>query len=66
MCYSKQVGYYDTRFFISNTFISNARMKLAKNQAKAKQHAEAEFLLLMCFLHPLYQPKLIGDILKNV
>ena len=34
-----------TRFFISNTFISNARLKLAKNQAKAKQHPEAELLL---------------------
>ena len=32
-------------FFISNTFISNTRLKLAKNQAKAKQHPEAEFLL---------------------
>ena len=33
-----------TRFFASNTFISNARLKLAKNQAKAKQHHEAELL----------------------
>ena len=32
--------------FISNIFISNARSKLAKNQAKAKQHSEAELLLL--------------------
>ena len=32
-------------FFISNILISNARLKLAKNQAKAKQHAEAELLL---------------------
>ena len=32
-------------FFISNTFISNTRLKLAKNQAKAKQHPEAELLL---------------------
>ena len=32
-------------FFISNTFISNARLKLAKNQAKAKQHPEAELSL---------------------
>ena len=31
-----------TRFFISNTFISNAKIKLAKNQANAKQHPEAE------------------------
>ena len=32
-------------FFRSNTFISNASLKLAKNQANAKQHPEAEFLL---------------------
>ena len=32
-------------FFISITFISNARLKLAKNQANAKQHPEAELLL---------------------
>ena len=34
-----------TSFFISNTFRSNAKLKLAKNQAKAKQHPEAELLL---------------------
>ena len=28
----------------SNTFISNARLKLAKNQAKAKKYPEAELL----------------------
>ena len=32
-------------FYISNTFISNARLKLAKDQAKAKQHPESERLL---------------------
>ena len=32
-------------FFISNTFINNFKLKLAKNQAKAKQHPEAELLL---------------------
>ena len=32
-------------FFISNTFINNIKLKLAKNQAKAKQHTEAELLL---------------------
>ena len=32
-------------FFISNTFISNARLNLAKSQANAKQHSEAELLL---------------------
>ena len=49
------------RFFISNTFINNTRLKLAKNQAKAKQHPEAELLLIENFhlLHPCYHPKLI-------
>ena len=32
-------------FFTSNTFISNARLKLAKNQAHAKQHPVAELSL---------------------
>ena len=34
-----------TLLVISNTFISNARLKLAENQANAKQHSEAELLL---------------------
>ena len=29
-------------FIISNNFISNAKLNLAKNQANAKQHSEAE------------------------
>ena len=29
-------------FFISNTFISNARLKLAKNGANAKQYPKAK------------------------
>ena len=33
-----------TRFFIRNIFINNVRLKLAKNQAIAKQHPEAEHL----------------------
>ena len=37
--------FYLHAFFISNTFISNAGLKIAKNQAKAKQHSEAELLL---------------------
>ena len=37
-------------FYISNTFISNARLKLAKNQAKAKQHPNAEILLFENYL----------------
>ena len=38
-------------FFVSNTFISNARLKLAKNQANAKQHPEAELLLFENYSH---------------
>ena len=38
-------------FFISNIFISNAKLKLAKNQANAKQHPEAELLLLENYSH---------------
>ena len=34
-----------TLLFISNTFISNARLKLTKNQAKSKQHLEAQLLI---------------------
>ena len=32
-------------FFISNTFASNARLRFAKNKAKAKQHPENELFL---------------------
>ena len=32
-------------FLISNTFISNIRLILVKNLAKAKQYSEAELLL---------------------
>ena len=32
-------------FFISSTSINNVKLKLAKNQAKAKQHPEVELLL---------------------
>ena len=37
--------------FLSYTFISNARLKLAKNQANAKQHPEAELLKLKNYSH---------------
>ena len=58
-------------FFISNTFISNTRSKLAGvggNQEKAKQHPETELLLLKIigFLFPRYHTKIIEDILKTV
>ena len=37
--------------FISNIFINNARLKSAKNQAKAWQHPEAELLLFENYSH---------------
>ena len=43
-----------TRFLISNTIISNARLKLAKKpQANAKQHPEAEFFASENYSHSL-------------
>ena len=38
-------------FFASNTFLSNARLKLAKNQANAKQQSETELLLFENYSH---------------
>ena len=38
-------------FFISNTFVSNARLKLGKNWANAKQHPETELLLFENYSH---------------
>ena len=40
----------NTLFFLSNTFISNAMVKLVKNQAKAEQHPEAKLLLFENYL----------------
>ena len=61
-------------FFISNTFISIARLKLPKNQAKAKEQPEVEFWLfennkttnynIRCFSNTLV--KLIWRKLKNL
>ena len=44
----------NTCFFISNTFISNATLKLAKNQANAKQNLEAELLQFKNYSHSSY------------
>ena len=57
----------DTHFFISHTFISNARLKLAKNQAKAEQQPEAEILLFENSSHTSsrHHPKIIGHVLKT-
>ena len=59
--------WYTLFFFISNTFISNARLKLAKNQANAKQHPAAELLLFQNFSHfsSTLSSRHNGHILKN-
>ena len=51
-------------FFISNPFISNARMRLANNQANAKQHPEVEHLLL--FENYSYSSSTLSSKLKYV
>ena len=43
--------YKTTHIFICNTFISNATLKLAKNQANAKHKPEAELLLFENYSH---------------
>ena len=45
------VNCFNTCFFIRNTFISNGRLKLAKNQPNTKQHAEPELLLFENYSH---------------
>ena len=53
-------------FFISSTFISNARLKLVKYQANTNKHTEAElcYLKIIHILHQGYNQKIIGHILK--
>ena len=38
-------------FFISNTFMSNVRLKYPKNQANTKHHPQAEYLLFENYSH---------------
>ena len=54
-------------FLEANTFIGNARLKLAKNQANAKQYPEAKLLLPGNYSHSLpgYHPKIKEYILKT-
>ena len=40
-------------FFISNTFMYNVELKLAKYQANAKQQPDAEFWLFQIYSHSL-------------
>ena len=54
-------------FFISNTFTSNARLKLAKIKQMLSNTLRLNFyyLKIVHILHPRYYPKIIGHILKN-
>ena len=65
---SFEIGFIINAFFIWSTFINKTKLKLAKNQAKVKQHPELNFcyLKIVCFLHPHYHPEILGDIIKNV
>ena len=57
----------ELHFFISNTFISNVRLKLAKNQAKLGSNLRLNFgyLKIIDILHPCCHPKIIEHTLKN-
>ena len=56
-----------TRFSISNSFISNARLKLAKMKQMINNDLRLSFcyLKIIHILHPRYHSKIIGHILKN-
>ena len=41
-------------------------MKFAKNKQKLSNTLNFGYLKIICFLHPHYHPKVIGDNLKNV
>ena len=45
------IHFIHTHFFISNNFISNIRLKLAKNQTKSREHPEAELLLFEKYIY---------------
>ena len=55
----------NTPFFISNTFISNTRLQLAKNKQKLSNTLRLNigYLKIIHYLHPRYHPKIIGHIL---
>ena len=57
----------DYTLLISNTFRSNARLKLAKKLTNAKQHPEAEFLLFEIYSRSacMLSFKINRHILKN-
>ena len=50
-----KLSIFITHFFYKKQFfISNSRLNLAKNQANAKQHPEAELLLFENYSHSLF------------
>ena len=54
-------------FLTCNTFVSNARLKLANYQGNAKHYPElnVRYLSNIHILHSRYHPKIIEKILKN-
>ena len=64
---SNNAWIYLNDFFISNTFLSTARLKLAKNQENIKQHLRLNFcyLKIIHILHPRYHPKITGHIIRK-
>ena len=55
-------------FFVSNTFISNARLKWQKIKQKLSNTLRLNFryLKIIRFFHPRYHPEIIEKVLKNV
>ena len=54
---------------ISNTQFFNKQHFYKQRQAKAKQHTlrlNFHYSKIIRFPHPRYQPKIVGDILKNI
>ena len=53
--------------FLANTFISNAKMKLAKNKTNAEHtlRLNCSQLIIIQILHPRYHPEIINHILKT-
>ena len=53
--------------FINNTFITNARLKLAKNKQKLSNTLRMNFCYLknIHIFHPRHHPKIIGRTLKK-
>ena len=62
----KQLRFQSTRFFICSTSKSNTWLKLAKNQAKAKQHPETELMLIENYSNSSFMLSPKTNILRNV